>query len=430
MAAVPARVLEEVSSVTGDGLPFTAGEATRQQAILDAEFAAGWFEPPPEEWQLAGVQGGPPGDPGPGPGEGVPGGAGAWAGEPPWLPGENPPAAPAGPGRSGGPAEAGRAGAGPGPGRAGRGDDGLAGVILAARRCESRALAGLLAATGELHRRRVSHPDRRVGEHAAGELAILMTLTGRAAIGLMGQAAALRRLPATMAALRAGRIDRARAGVIAYETELLDDDAVAAAVELLVIEDAPGLDPARLRRRLRRAVAAADPGAARRRKEQAARDARVELVPEQSGNAGLAGRELPPAAAIAADARIDAAARALKAAGVKARLTQLRAAVFLSLLTGSDPLQFLPPGTNQTDSTSDTDTAASSDADPAPGSTRPAGASTAGASTRATPTSETDTANASGTGGTAGTAGTGTGGTGTGGTGTGGTGTGGTGTGE
>src|SRR6202142_3825349 len=390
-------MLEEVSSVTGDGLPFTAGEAARQQAILAAEFAAGWFEPPPEEWQLAGVQSGPPGDPGPGPGDGVPGGAGAWAGEPPWLPGENPPAAPAGPGRSGGPAEAGRAGAVPGPaeavpcgivahdadgpggagfasgsvldtlapgpvlsgalddvhgaGLAGLGDDELAGIILAARRCESRALADLLAAVAELPPRRVSHRDRRVGEHAAGELAILMTLTSRAATGLMDQAAALRRLPATMAALRAGRIDRARAAVIAYETELLDDDDVAAAVELLVIEDALGLDPARLRRRLRRAVAAADPQAARRRKEQAAKDARVELVPEQSGNAGLAGRELPPAAAIAADARIDAAARALKAAGVRARLTQLRAAVFLSLLTGSDPLQFLPPGTDQTGTT-------------------------------------------------------------------------------
>jgi hypothetical protein len=234
----------------------------------------------------------------------------------------------------------------------------------------------------ELHRRRVSHPDRHVGEHAAGELAILMTLTGRAAIGLMDQAAALGRLPAAMAALRAGRIDRARAAVIAYETELLDDD-MAAAVELLVIEDALGLDPARLRRRLRRAVAAVAPGAARRRREQAAKEARVELVHEQSGNAQLAGRELPPVAAIAADARIDAAARALKASGVKARLTQLRAAVFLSLLTGSDPLQFLPPGTDQTDSAGP-DTAAGPGADLTPGSPRPAGAGTADADTAGT----------------------------------------------
>src|ERR1700690_3947750 len=314
------RVLEEVSSVIRDGLPFTAAEAARQQVILAAEFAAGWFEPPPEEWQLAGVQGGPPGDPGPADGglsDGVPGG-GSWAGEPPWLPGESlspaeaaqpgarfpdggpspavaPGAGQAQPASSGGASSGGAVGAvsgvaeavpcgivahdadgpggagfasgsvldtlAPGPvlcgalddvhdaGLAGLGDDELAGVILAARRCESRALAGLLGAVAELHRRRMGHPDRRVGEHAAGELAILMTLTGRAAIGLMDQAAALRRLPATMAALRAGRIDRARAAVIAYETELLDDDDVAAAVELLVIEDGPGLGPARLGRR-------------------------------------------------------------------------------------------------------------------------------------------------------------------------------------
>ena len=221
-------------------------------------------------------------------------------------------------------------------------EDDLAGVILAWRRTESHALAGLLAAIAELNRRRLAHPDPHVGEHADAELAILLTMTGRAAIGLLDQATALARLPATMAALRAGQIDRTRAAVLAFETELLDDT-LAAAVELLVIENAPGQTSAELRRRLRRAVMAADPGATRRRKDKGAKDARVELQSEQSGNAQLAGRELPPAAAIAADARIDAAARALKAGGVKARLTQLRAAVFLSLLTGADPLQFLPP---------------------------------------------------------------------------------------
>jgi hypothetical protein len=147
-------------------------------------------------------------------------------------------------------------------------------------------------------------------------------------------------MPATMAALSSGRIDRAKADVIAYETGLLDDT-LAAAVEQLVIDDAPTLTTSGLQARLHRAVLAADPDAARRRAERAAKDARVELINERSGTAGLAGRDLPVSATLAADQRVDATARALKAGGAPATLTQLRGAVFLGLLTGHDPLGFL-----------------------------------------------------------------------------------------
>jgi hypothetical protein len=89
---------------------------------------------------------------------------------------------------------------------------------------------------------------------------------------------------------------------------------------------------------------AADPAAARRRAAEAARDARVEMFPERSGGtAALAGRDLPVTGAVAADQRIDAIARDLKAAGSPATLPQLRAAVFLGLLTGGNPHSFLPP---------------------------------------------------------------------------------------
>ena len=220
-------------------------------------------------------------------------------------------------------------------------DDELAGVMLAWRRCESRAAAGLLAAAGELSRRRMASGDQQVIEHVDDELAVLLTLTGRAAGLLLEFADSMARLPATMAALGRGQIDRPRADVIAYETGLLDDT-LTAAVEQLVIEDAPSLTTGGLQARLHRAVLAADPDAARRRAEKAAKDARVELINERSGTAGLAGRDLPVPAALAADQRIDATARALKAAGAVATLAQLRAAVFLGLLTGHDPLSFLP----------------------------------------------------------------------------------------
>jgi hypothetical protein len=240
-------------------------------------------------------------------------------------------------------------------------DDELAGVMLAWRRCESRAVAGLLAATAELHRRRADHGDWRVLEHADSEVALLLTRTRRSAGALLEFADTLDRLPATKAALAAGQIDRDRANVLAYETALLDDD-LAAAVEQLVIEDAPRLTTSGLRARLRRAVLAADPAAARRRAEKAARDARVELYDERSGGtAALSGRDLPVPAALAADQRIDHAARELKASGIIATLAQLRAAVFLGLLTGQDPRSFLPPSDDTEPRTARSESPASSD---------------------------------------------------------------------
>jgi hypothetical protein len=222
-------------------------------------------------------------------------------------------------------------------------DDEVAGVMLAGRRLESRGAASLAAATAELDRRRRASGDERIIEHTDNEAAILLALTRASAQRLLEFADGLSRLPATAAALWAGRIDRAKAELIAFETQLLDPD-LAAEVELLVMGDAPRLTTTVLRRRLRRAVIAADPGAARRRAAKAVRQARVELFDERSGGtAGLSGRDLPLPGALAADRRIDTAARDLKAAGVAATLPQLRAAVFLSLLTGTDPCGFLPP---------------------------------------------------------------------------------------
>jgi hypothetical protein len=221
-------------------------------------------------------------------------------------------------------------------------DDALAGVILAFRRLESRGAAGLWAAAAELARRRDAAPDPRVGEHTDNETGMLLAWTRPAAQRLLATGASLARLPATSEALWVGRIDRLKAELIAYETGCLDPE-LAAAVELLVIDDAPRLTTGQLRARLRRAVLAADPDAVRRRVAAAARDARVEIYGEASGGtAALCGRDLPTRGALAADQRVDTAARELKAAGVDATLSQLRAAVFLGLLTGTDPRTFLP----------------------------------------------------------------------------------------
>ena len=112
------------------------------------------------------------------------------------------------------------------------------------------------------------------------------------------------------------------------------DDTDAAAVEKLIIGAAAGLTTGQLRALVRRAVLSADPKAARRRKEKALRDARVEMFPETGGTAALAGRDLPPAAVLAADKHLTALAQAMKAAGQPGTLDILRAWAYLHLLSG------------------------------------------------------------------------------------------------
>src|SRR6202000_3264254 len=63
-------------------------------------------------------------------------------------------------------------------------------------------------------------------------------------------------------------------------------------------------------------------------------DARVETFPETAGTAALSGRDLPPAAVLAADKHLTALAQALHAAGTPGTLDTLRARAYLHLLTG------------------------------------------------------------------------------------------------
>src|SRR5215831_11053661 len=228
-------------------------------------------------------------------------------------------------------------------------DDELIGVLRAARRLASWATAMELAAAGDLWQRRTAEQDAGdtgAALHADAELAAALTLTRRAADHLLDQAAALHRLPATRAALAAGDIDPARATVITGELTGLTDQH-AAAVEAAVIGAAPGQTTGQLRAATHRAVLAADPTAARKRKEQALREVRVERWSEPAGTAALAGRDLPPAAVLAADANLTALARQLKKAGAEGTLDTLRAQVYLALLSGTPPAALLPANTGQ-----------------------------------------------------------------------------------
>src|SRR5262249_56397272 len=105
--------------------------------------------------------------------------------------------------------------------------------------------------------------------------------------------------------------------------------------EALVMPRAADLTTGKLAAALQRAVRAVDPGAAERRKEQAEKDARVEVWGEPGrGTAALAGRDLPAAEVIAADKRITAAARWLRAHGAAGGMDWLRSRAYLAFLNG------------------------------------------------------------------------------------------------
>ena len=177
-----------------------------------------------------------------------------------------------------------------------------------------------------------------ISPFASYELSLALTLTGRSAEAYLDFAVELAtKLPKTMAALEAGQIDIIRARIIAEATHVLSAEHTAA-VEDRIFPRAGQQTSGQLRAALARAVLAADPGAARARREEAQRDARVLRWREDAGTAALCGRDLPSADVLAADQRISARARDLRSAGVTGTLDELRARAYLDFLLGRDSM--------------------------------------------------------------------------------------------
>jgi hypothetical protein len=258
-------------------------------------------------------------------------------------------------------------------------DDELAGLMIAWRRVASWAAAGELAAVAELGRRREAQvtagADPHLAEHVGDEVAMALTLTSWAADRLVDRAQGLARLPRTMAALATGAIDVPKALVILGELSGLGD-VHASRVEAAVIGRAAQWTTGELRQAARRQVIAADPAAARKQKGQAEKLARVERWAEDAGTAALAGRDLPPAGVLAADAYLTAWAKRLKAAGLGGNLDQLRAQVYLALLNGQHPESLLRTDASTPGSPTGTNTNASPTGTRTPGS--PTGTNTPG----------------------------------------------------
>ena len=221
--------------------------------------------------------------------------------------------------------------AGPdGEGLAGLSDDQLVGFLSGARRMESRLAWAKMAALAEF----ASRP-RRAG-FAADEIAAAFRLTWLSVAGEIAYAQAVtRRLPVTFAALAAGKIDPVHVKIIEEFTSILSDDDAAIADEILAAA-AQTKTYGELRRAASRLVLRLDPEAVRKRKEKARREARVRAFREESGNAGITGREMPSVEVLASMQHVEDRARTLRAAGVPGTWEELKVRATLDLLQERD----------------------------------------------------------------------------------------------
>ncbi|MDN3356878.1 HNH endonuclease signature motif containing protein [Actinomadura sp. DC4] len=220
-------------------------------------------------------------------------------------------------------------------------DGGLIEMMVEARRAVSRLQAVELAAVAELARRRDAEEQVSgagvisAGEYVNDEVAAALTLTATSADELIRFAAGLTgRLPATFTALAVGDLDYARARALWQGLAQVGDE-VAAEIEARVLARVAGQTTGEIRAKVRRLVRRLDPGALARRREHAELRRDVQLVATDDGTAHLTGLDLPADAATAARNRVNAIAAGLRSDGDRRAIGQLRADVFLGLLSGT-----------------------------------------------------------------------------------------------
>src|ERR1700733_12556020 len=126
------------------------------------------------------------------------------------------------------------------------------------------------------------------------EVALALSMPAVSADKLMWLAWDLEaRLPGTGGLLTAGQLTCAKAGAVDEALQLLSDQDAAAA-EAMIVPDLPGKTFGQVQKLAVQAALAVDPESAARRREDAERNrCRVQLTREESGAAGLSGRELP-----------------------------------------------------------------------------------------------------------------------------------------
>jgi hypothetical protein len=140
-------------------------------------------------------------------------------------------------------------------------------------------------------------------------------------------------LPAVHAALAGGTIDVPKALLFIDQVACLPRE-VARRIVDKVLAKAAEQTTGQLRAKLRRLVIAADPQAATAAAKAEVKGRRLQVLLEANNLASLAGYDLAPHKVAASWERINAIAKAARAAGDPRRIDQLRADVFTDLLIG------------------------------------------------------------------------------------------------
>ncbi|NMN94769.1 DUF222 domain-containing protein [Nocardiaceae bacterium YC2-7] len=218
---------------------------------------------------------------------------------------------------------------------------GLVEALRARHRAVAVAQAAEVFALTELYRRRFDEDTARglngsvAGQWAAVEAAAALRVSEAVANACLDLGLALESLPRTRAAFAVGDIDFARAKVIADLLVNLDPDLVAE-LEKRLAGVAGSCNPAKLRERGRRWIAAADPDGEKERRKRRTEDRDVRIRGHQDGMSYLDGL-LPAAGAQALAARLTELAKQVCAHDPRT-FAQRRADGLVALADGSEHL--------------------------------------------------------------------------------------------
>jgi hypothetical protein len=173
-------------------------------------------------------------------------------------------------------------------------------------------------------------------EFVSVEIATALKLTRRAADSQLGFALELReRIPRVWELLDSGVIDVPRARIIVDGTDHLDADTARGVVDRIV-DRAPNLTTGQLAARIRRLCIQTDPDEAKTRYQNAVEERRIVSQADVDGTASLFGLKLAPDRVAGVTRRINKIARGLNRSNDPRTIDQIRADVFLDLLSGVD----------------------------------------------------------------------------------------------
>ncbi|MCH7668625.1 MAG: DUF222 domain-containing protein [Acidobacteria bacterium] len=171
---------------------------------------------------------------------------------------------------------------------------------------------------------------------AGVEIGCALHLTRRAADTELGVALELTgRLPRLHEMLTLGLVDVRRVKCMSAATIHLDTDTARGVIDS-VANEAPGLTTGQLRARIAKLCINVNPDDAARRFQTAHGDRRVVMEATTEGTANLMGLALEPGRVVEITNRINNLAKSLRRGGETRTMDQLRADVYVDLLTGTN----------------------------------------------------------------------------------------------